>query len=46
MRNISLTDNDCIFVHYALRYYANHTELLESEDKEEIYEIARKFIVV
>jgi hypothetical protein len=46
MRSIKLSDTDCIFVHYALRHYANHTEGLESEDKEEIYEVARKFIVV
>ena len=43
MRNIKLTENDCIFVHYVLKYYANHTENLDSDDKEEIYEVAAKF---
>jgi hypothetical protein len=43
MRNIKLTKNDCIFVHYVLRMYANQTEGLEAEDKQEIYEVASKF---
>ncbi len=43
MRNINLTDNDCTFVQYVLKYYANHTEGLDSEDREEIYEVANKF---
>ena len=43
MRNINLTENDCTFVHYVLKYYANHTEGLDSEDIEEIYEVANKF---
>ncbi len=46
MRSIKLSDTDCTFVHYVLRMYANQTEGLDSEDKEEIYEVARKFIVV
>ena len=43
MKNIKLTENDCIFVHYVLRMYANQTEGLDSEDKSEIYEVAAKF---
>ena len=43
MRNIKLTENDCIFVHYVLIYYANHNENLDSDDKDEIYEVAAKF---
>lgn len=43
MRNIELTENDCTFVHYVLRMYANQTEGLDSEDKSEIYEVAAKF---
>lgn len=43
MRNIKLTDNDCFFVHYILRMYAEQTPGLEKEDKEEIREIAAKF---
>ena len=43
MRNIKLTENDCTFVHYVLRMYANQTECLDSEDKSEIYEVANKF---
>ena len=43
MKNIKLTENDCIFVHYALRMYANQTEGLDYDDKQEIYEVAAKF---
>ena len=43
MRTIKLTENDCTFVHYVLRMYANQTEGLDSEDKSEIYEVATKF---
>lgn len=43
MRNIKLTDNDCTFVHYVLKYYANHAENLDSDDRDEIYEVAAKF---
>jgi len=43
MKNIKLTENDCVFVHYVLRMYANQTEGLDSEDKSEIYEVAAKF---
>lgn len=43
MRTIKLTESDAIFVHYALRMYANQTEGLDSEDKSEIYEVAAKF---
>ena len=43
MRSIKLTENDCTFVHYVLKYYANHTNNLDSDDKREIYEVAAKF---
>ena len=43
MRNINLTDNDCTFVHYVLRMYAQQTPRLDSEDKAEIREVAAKF---
>ena len=43
MRNINLTDNDCTFVNYVLRMYAKTTPNLDSEDREEIYEVASKF---
>ena len=43
MKNIKLTENDCVFVHYVLRMYANQTEGLDSDDKSEIYEVAAKF---
>ena len=43
MRNIKLTENDCTFVHYVLRMYANQTDNLDQGDKEEIYEVANKF---
>ena len=43
MKNIKLTENDCIFVHYVLRMYAQQTPGLDQEDKEEIREVAAKF---
>jgi len=43
MRTIKLTETDCIFVHYALRMYANQTEGLDNNDKQEIREVAAKF---
>jgi len=43
MPTIKLTDNDCIFVHYVLRMYAQQTPGLDQEDKDEIREVARKF---
>ena len=43
MRNIKLTESDCTFVHYVLRMYANQTDNLDQDDKEEIYEVANKF---
>lgn len=43
MRNIKLTENDCIFVHYVLRMYAQQTPGLDQEDKDEIREVAAKF---
>ena len=43
MKNIKLTENDCIFVHHVLRMYAQQTPGLDQEDKEEIREVAAKF---
>ena len=43
MKNIKLTANDCIFVHYVLRMYAQQTPGLDQEDKDEIREVAAKF---
>ena len=43
MRNIKLTENDCIFVHYVLRMYAQQTPGLDQQDKDEIREVAAKF---
>jgi len=43
MKNIKLTENDCIFVHYVLRMYAQQTPGLDSDDKDEIREVAAKF---
>jgi hypothetical protein len=43
MRNIELTESDCIFVHYVLRMYANQTAGLDNQDKSEIREVAAKF---
>jgi len=43
MQTIKLTENDCIFVHYVLRMYAQQTPGLDQEDKDEIYEVANKF---
>ena len=43
MKNIKLTENDCIFVHYVLRMYAQQTPGLDQEDKKEIREVAAKF---
>jgi len=43
MRKIKLTESNCTFVRYVLRMYANQTEGLDLQDKEEIYEVADKF---
>jgi len=43
MITIKLTENDCTFVHYVLRMYANQTEGLDYDDKQEIREVAKKF---
>ncbi len=43
MRNINLSESDCMFVHYALKQYAMQTEDLDSEDQIEIRKIAAKF---
>jgi hypothetical protein len=42
-KTLKLTENDCFFVHYVLRMYAEQTPGLNSEDKSEIREIAAKF---
>ena len=33
MRNIKLTESDCIFIYYALKQYAIQTENLDKVDK-------------
>ena len=43
MKTIKLTESDAIFVHYALRMYAQQTPGLDSEDKAEIKIVAAKF---
>ena len=43
MRTIKLTESDCTFVYYVLRMYAKTTPNLDSEDIENIYEVASKF---
>ena len=43
MPTIKLTDNDCTFVHYVLRMYAQQTPGLDSDDKAEIKEVAARF---
>ena len=43
MRTLKLTENDCIFVHYVLRMYAQQTPGLDQKDKQEIREVAAKF---
>ena len=43
MRNIELSESDCMFVHYALKQYAMQTEDLDVEDQKGIREIAAKF---
>ncbi len=43
MKNIQLSESDCTFIHYVLRMYAQTTPNLDSEDREEIYEVASKF---
>ena len=43
MQTIKLTENDCIFVHYVLRQYAQQTPGLDQEDKTQIREVAAKF---
>jgi hypothetical protein len=43
MRNIKLNDSECMFIYYTLRKYANQTENLDDDDKEDIHEVANKF---
>ena len=43
MKNIKLTETDCIFVGHVLRMYAQQTPGLDQEDKDEIREVAAKF---
>ena len=42
-KTIKLTEGDSTFVHYVLRMYAQQTPGLDSDDKEEIREVANKF---
>ena len=42
-KTLKLTENDCTFVHYVLRMYAQQTHGLDSDDKAEIMEVADKF---
>ena len=39
---IELTKNDCTFVHYVLRMYAQQTPGMDANDKAEIREVASK----
>ena len=44
MRNINLSESDCMFIHYALKQYASlNINNLDKDDKQEIYEVANKF---
>lgn len=42
-KTIKLSENDCTFVHYVLRMYAQQTPGLDSDDRLEIREVADKF---
>ena len=42
-KTIELSENDCTFVHYVLRMYAQQTPGLDGDDKAEIREVADKF---
>jgi hypothetical protein len=42
-KTIRLTENDRIFVHYVLKYYAQTTEGLDDSDKQDIYKVASNF---
>lgn len=43
LKTIKLTENDRIFVHYVLKYYAQTTEGLDYSDKQDIYKVASNF---
>ena len=43
MRNIKLTESNCIFIHYALRMYAKQNTSIGLSDKSEIRKLAAKF---
>ena len=44
MRNIKLTESDCIFVHAVLIMYAQQMPgFMDADDKTEIREVAAKF---
>jgi len=43
MKTIELTESDAIFVHYALRMYAQQTPGMTAEDKAKIKEVAAKY---
>ncbi len=42
-RTIKLNENDCTFVHYIIKMYAQQTHGLKQYEKEEIRHIANKF---
>ncbi len=43
MRNIELSEIDCISVQHILKYFAHQNPLLDEEDKEGIRKLANKF---
>ena len=43
MRNIKLTETECISVQHILKYFAHQNQLLDEEDKEGIRKLANKF---
>ena len=43
MKTIKLTEGDALFVNHVLHMYAQQTTGLDSDDKEEIREVAAKF---
>lgn len=43
MKNIKLTEIDCVSVQHILKYYALQNPLLDEEDKEGIRKLANKF---
>jgi hypothetical protein len=43
MKNIKLTETECISVQHILKYFAHQNQLLDEEDKEGIRKLANKF---